>query len=132
MNLSGLPFTLGFYIKHILLAYLSKDSYIYYIMLGFVLGGAISGLIYSYRLYYYVFFDLKKGKKYIYSHTNRQDLKSLLYSNTTLASNCAISGLIIIGYCISTYVYIVIFSKFSISESLDIVSVIPSSYLNLN
>jgi len=132
MNLSGLPFTLGFYIKHILLAYLNKDGYTYLIVLGFVLGGAISGLIYSYRLYYYVFFDLKKGKKYIYMHTNRLDLKSIFYSNTTLASNCAISGLIIVGYCISTYVYIVIFSKNTISESLDIVSITPSSYLNLN
>lgn len=132
MNLSGLPFTLGFYIKHILLAYLNKDTWIYGIMLGFILGGALSGLIYSYRLYYYVFFDLKKGKKYIYVHSNRNDLKSIFYSNTTLAANFAISSLIIVGYVISTYMYISIFIKTSLSEAFDIVSITSSSFYNLN
>jgi hypothetical protein len=129
--LSGLPFTLGFYIKHILLAYLNKDTYIYALMLGFVLGGALTGLIYSYRLYYYVFFDLKKAKKYIYIHSNRNDLKSVFYSNTTLASNLAISTLIILGYFICIFMYIIIFSKVSISEAFDVISVYSSSQYNL-
>jgi len=131
INLSGLPFTLGFYIKHILLAYLNKDSYIYAIMLGFVLGGALTGLIYSYRLYYYVFFDLKKAKKYVYIHSNRKDLKSIFYSNTTLASNLAISTLIFLGYSICIFMYIIIFSKTSISEAFDIVSVYSSNQYSL-
>lgn len=131
INLSGLPFTLGFYIKHILLAYLNKDTYIYALMLGFVLGGALTGLIYSYRLYYYVFFDLKKAKKYVYIHSNRTDLKSIFYSNTTVASNIAISILILLGYLICIFMYVIIFSKISISEAFDIVSIHSSSQYNL-
>jgi hypothetical protein len=100
-------------------------------MLGFVLGGALTGLVYSYRLYYYVFFDLKKAKKYIYIHSNRNDLKSIFYSNTTLASNLAISFLIILGYFICIFMYIIIFSKVSVSEAFDIVSVYSSSQYNL-
>ena len=104
----------------------------YGIMLGFILGGALSGLIYSYRLYYYVFFDLKKGKKYIYIHSNRNDLKSIFYSNTTLAANFAIASLIIVGYIISIYMYTSIFTKTSLSEAFDIISINSSSFYNLN
>lgn len=132
INLSGLPFTLGFYIKHILLVYLSKDTYLYAPLLAFVLGGALTGLVYSYRLYFYVFFDLKKAKKYIYTHSNRKSLKSIFYSNTTLAANLAISTLIILGYIICIFMYLILFTKGSIVEAFDIISLQSSSNLSLN
>ena len=132
VNLSGLPFTLGFYIKHLFLVCLNKDVWFYYIIIGFIIGAALSGLIYSFRLYYYVFFDFKKGKKYIYVHSNRANLKSIFYSNTTLASNFSITTLILLGYVICIYLYFIFFSKFSIAESIDIVSIIPSNIYNIN
>jgi NADH-quinone oxidoreductase subunit L len=132
MNLSGMPFTLGFYIKHILVTFLNREFAVFYVMLGFVIAGALTGLIYSFRLYYYVFFDFKKGKKYLYVHSNRKTFKSLFYSNTSLASNIAISGLIVVGYLISIYLYIIIFSKFSISEAFDNVTSKGSSFYNLH
>jgi NADH:ubiquinone oxidoreductase subunit 5 (subunit L)/multisubunit Na+/H+ antiporter MnhA subunit len=103
VNLSGLPFTLGFYIKHLLLLGL-PDSINMFIYLN-IIGGALSGIIYSFRLYYYVFFDTKKAKKIIYIQANRAMLKSRYYSNTTLASNIAITGLLIFSYIISIYYF---------------------------
>ena len=103
INLSGLPFTLGFYIKHLLLLGL-PDSINMFIYLN-IIGGALSGIIYSFRLYYYVFFDTKKAKKIIYVQANRVMLRSKYYSNTTLASNIAITGLLFFSYAISIYYF---------------------------
>jgi NADH:ubiquinone oxidoreductase subunit 5 (subunit L)/multisubunit Na+/H+ antiporter MnhA subunit len=63
INLSGLPFTLGFYIKHLLFVGLTGNTLIYYFILTNCLFGAFTGLFYSYRLFYNVFFDYKKAKK---------------------------------------------------------------------
>jgi len=103
INLSGLPFTLGFYIKHILI--LGLPDFINVFVFLNVIGGALSGIVYSYRLYYYVFFDYKKAKKIIYIQGNRRLLKSWYYTNTTLASNLAIIGLILFSYIISIYYF---------------------------
>lgn len=103
INLSGLPFTLGFYIKHILL--LGLPDYMYIFIYLNVIGGAISGIIYSFRLFYYVFFDVKKAKKIVYIQANRFILRSKYYTNTTLASNIAICGLILMSYIISIYYF---------------------------
>ena len=57
INLCGLPFSIGFYIKHLLvLGYNINTNFMYFIYTNIVLG-AISGLFYSYRLFYNVFFD---------------------------------------------------------------------------
>ena len=60
INLCGLPFTIGFYIKHLLLIGVYMDFKFLYFILVNILGGAIAGLIYSFRLFYFVFFDFKK------------------------------------------------------------------------
>lgn len=101
LNLSGLPFTLGFYIKHVIL--IGLPDYINFFVYLNVIGGALCGIIYSYRLFYYVFFDFKKAKKSIYITASRNILKSFFYSNTTLASNLAIIGLILTSYILSLY-----------------------------
>jgi len=67
INLSGLPFTIGFYIKHLLLIGIYLENYFLYFIFLNILGGAVYGLIYSYRLFYFVFFDFKKSKKIIYN-----------------------------------------------------------------
>jgi len=103
INLSGLPFSLGFYIKHLLLLGLPNSINIFIFVN--VIGGAISGIIYSYRLFYYVFFDVKKAKKAIYMQANRKGLRSYFYSNTTLASNMAIIALIFFSYVLSIYYF---------------------------
>lgn len=101
LNLSGLPFTLGFYIKHIVL--LGLPDFINYFIFINIIGGALCGVFYSYRLFYYVFFDFKKAKKSIYYAASRNNLKSFFYSNTTLASNISILLLLLFSYIISIY-----------------------------
>jgi NADH:ubiquinone oxidoreductase subunit 5 (subunit L)/multisubunit Na+/H+ antiporter MnhA subunit len=102
-NLAGLPFSLGFFIKHLLFLGNNNNIVLYYFVIFNVLVGAVAGLFYSHRLFYYVFFDFKKGKKAVYKYINRNNLYSVYYSNTSLASNCAILSLIFVSYFISFY-----------------------------
>jgi|LauGreDrversion4_2_1035121.scaffolds.fasta_scaffold23448_4 NADH:ubiquinone oxidoreductase subunit 5 (subunit L)/multisubunit Na+/H+ antiporter MnhA subunit len=105
-NLAGLPFSLGFFIKHLLFLGNNNNIILYYFVIFNVLIGAVAGLFYSHRLFYYVFFDFKKGKKAVYKYINRNSLYSVYYSNTSLASNCAILSLVFVSYIISFYLLI--------------------------
>jgi len=78
----------------------------YYVVLFFCIIGAVFGLFYSYRVYFNVFFDFKKGKKILYKHLNRNILNSNRYSNTSLASNFSIFFLFLVSYIISYILYL--------------------------
>jgi len=93
-----------------------------------ILGGAVFGIIYSYKFFYYVFFDIKKAKKVIYMQANRHVLKSYYYSNTSLAATIAISSLIIVSYTTSLYLLHVFLNHTSIGEGLDIYSIYNTLY----
>ena len=112
INLSGLPLTLGFYIKHLLFIGLNNSYFIYYIIFSSLILGATAGVFYSYRLFYSIFFDVKKGKKTIYLQANRKNLNSKFYTNTSLASNIAIFILVIISYLTTLYLYNLVLNKF--------------------
>lgn len=103
INLGGLPFSFGFFIKHYTVLTVF-DFNNWFIKVNLFIG-MFSSLIYSYRLYYYVFFDTKKAKKAIYVAASKQNLKSGFYSNTTLASSVAITSLLIISCGVITYMY---------------------------
>lgn len=105
VNLGGLPLTLGFFIKHLLFLGLSDNIFCFYLIYTTLILGAISGVFYSYRLFFSIFFDIKKGKKVIYLQSNRVELNSKYYSNSTLASNFAISTLILVSYIVIIYLY---------------------------
>lgn len=98
LNLSGIPFTLGFYIKHLLLIALNNNSFFYYLVLVNCILGALSGLFYSSRLFFSVFFDFKKSKKILYSYYSGTNLQSKLYSNSSKASNYAITLIFYLSY----------------------------------
>lgn len=132
INLSGLPFTIGFYIKHLILIGAGMDIKMINFILINILGGAIFGIIYSYKFFYYVFFDIKKAKKIIYLQANRSVLKSYYYSNTSLAANIAISGLIIVSYITSLYLLNMFLNHTSIGEGLDIYSIYNTLYNEFN
>lgn len=132
INLCGLPFSIGYYIKHLLLIGVYMNNYYLYFIFANILGGAVFGLIYSYRLFYYVFFDFKKAKKIIYNQANRNNLKSELFTNTTLASNISISMLIIVAYVTSIYMFSIFLNSSSLGEGLDIYSIHPSQYEEFN
>lgn len=76
MNLCGLPFTIGFYIKHLLIVGLSTNDFLFYFIFVNVVGGAVSGLFYSYKFFYYSFLDVKKAKKSIYETSTNSSLSS--------------------------------------------------------
>lgn len=107
INLGGLPFSFGFFIKHYTLLTLFDFNNIF-IKINLLIG-MFSGLIYSYRLYYYVFFDTKKAKKTIYITSSKKNLRSQYYSNTTMASSIAITSLLCISTLIIVYMYISFF-----------------------
>jgi len=118
INLSGLPLTLGFYTKHLLFIGLHENYIIYYVIFSNLIFAAIAGVYYSYRLYYSVFFDTKKGKKTIYIQASRKILNSKFYSNSSLASNIAISILVIISYIVIIYLYNIILNKYYMLSDL--------------
>ncbi len=131
INLGGLPFSFGFFIKHYTLLTLFDFNNIF-IKVNLLIG-MFSGLIYSYRLYYYVFFDIKKAKKTIYFSASKSNLKSKIYSNTTLASSIAISLLLIISCIIITYMYLSYFVSNTSNNNLAFWSVNnKTSYLIQN
>jgi NADH:ubiquinone oxidoreductase subunit 5 (subunit L)/multisubunit Na+/H+ antiporter MnhA subunit len=116
-NLAGLPFGLGFYIKHLLFISLNVNIYLYYIILFNCILGAISGIFYSYRLFYNVFFDYKKAKKSIYLHATPAGLLSYCYSNSSLMSNTAIFLLVLVSYYICfSLLFIFLNFNFSVSD----------------
>jgi NADH-quinone oxidoreductase subunit L len=116
INLSGLPFTFGFYIKHLLFIGLNMNYLLYYFVFINCLLGALTGLFYSYRLFYSVFFDFKKARKSIYNHSNQANLNSKYYSNINLSACFAIVGLMSVSYIISlylVYIYLNVENNFS-------------------
>jgi len=105
MNLSGLPFSLGFFIKHLLFLGLNINIYIYNFIFLNCLFGALTGLFYSSRLFYSVFFDIKKSKKNLYYSNSNKNLFSKFFSNTTFASNFAIMGIFLTSYFFGIYFF---------------------------
>lgn len=103
INLAGLPFTLGFFIKHLMFIAININFILYYFILINLIFGALTGLFYCSRLFFFVFFDFKKSRSSIYYGYSRQNFNSIFYSNTTFLSNFAILGLFFFAYIFSFY-----------------------------
>jgi NADH:ubiquinone oxidoreductase subunit 5 (subunit L)/multisubunit Na+/H+ antiporter MnhA subunit len=100
LNLAGLPFTFGFFIKHLLLQSLDTHIYIYYFVIFHSLVGAFAGLFYSYRLITYTFNDFKKGNKSLYLNLNKTNYNSIYYTNSSVAGTLSIYFLFFFAYVI--------------------------------
>lgn len=83
-NLSGAPFFFGFCIKHLALCSADKFAFLWLVQ-PMLLIASCTGLMYSYKILYYVFFDTKKGRRSLYAPANREDLESTHYTNTNPA-----------------------------------------------
>ena len=103
INLSGLPLTFGFFIKHLLFVGLRLNLLLYYIIFINCILGALTGLFYGYRLFYSVFFDFKKSRKPLYITSNKTTLKSKYYTNTTKSATIAIIFLVVVSYYVSVF-----------------------------
>jgi len=111
INLSGLPLTFGFFIKHFLFVGLRLNFFLYYFIIVNCLFGALTGLFYGYRLYYSIFFDFKKARKSIYLLASKNSLKSKYYTNTTKAATLAIIILVLVSYSVSVFLFNLFLSK---------------------
>ena len=120
INLCGLPFTLGFYIKHFLFLSLNFNFVIFYISFIFALFGALTGLFYSFRIFFFSFFDFKKSKKQLYLNYNSKILNSNFFSNSTLFSSFSIFSIFFFSYLINFIFLNKFFSNsFSFSDFLN-------------
>jgi NADH:ubiquinone oxidoreductase subunit 5 (subunit L)/multisubunit Na+/H+ antiporter MnhA subunit len=111
INLSSLPLTLGFYSKHLLFLVFEKINYLYYFIYSVTIFSSLTGIFYSFRLFYNIYFDIKKSKKINYIVINNNIYNSINYSNTSLASNIIISILFIKAYIIIYILYNITISK---------------------
>ena len=102
-NLSGAPFFFGFCIKHLALASVDKITLLWLVQ-PMLLIASSTGVLYSYKIVYYAFFDVKKGRKSLYSGANRNPLCSQYYSNSTLASLLSIVLLTLTAYALTALV----------------------------
>jgi NADH:ubiquinone oxidoreductase subunit 5 (subunit L)/multisubunit Na+/H+ antiporter MnhA subunit len=105
LNLAGLPFTFGFFIKHLLLISLDNHIYIYYFVIFHSLVGAFAGLFYSYRLITFTFGDFKKGNKALYFNLNKSSYNSVFYSNSSLAATLSIFFLFVFSYIVTYFMF---------------------------
>jgi len=134
LNLAGLPFTFGFFIKHLLLISLDNHIYVYYFVICHCLVGALSGLFYSFKLINYTFCDFKKANKVTYLNMSNPSFNSQFYTNTSRAATAAILGLFISAYVITYFFfkYILagnsIFSDYLNTTILTTVLSVESSY----
>jgi len=120
LNLAGLPFTFGFFIKHILLISVNSNIYLYYFVLINSLIGAVSGLFYSYRLITYTFIDFKKADKIMYSSLNRVNYNSVFYTNSSLMSTISIFCLFVVAYVLIYFLLRgFLFNNFLFSDYLN-------------
>ena len=100
LNLAGLPLSIGFFMKHFLIIGLDLLHYKNLIFINIFLG-AFTGIIYSFRFIYYIFFDFKKFKKNIINFNYNH--KDILISNTTLGSSISIFFLIFLSKILSIF-----------------------------
>jgi NADH:ubiquinone oxidoreductase subunit 5 (subunit L)/multisubunit Na+/H+ antiporter MnhA subunit len=131
-NLGGVSFTWGFYMKHFLLVDGSPQSYFNLICFILVLMGSLTGIIYSYKLYYYVFFDFKKARKHVYFKILNNKNKNIYYTNSSLASNISISGLLFFSYLFCAFLIFKYLSDHNIFFDLSYFSNYKNNLKNFN
>ena len=131
-NLAGLPFTFGFFIKHLLLISLDTHVYVYTFVVFNSLVGAFAGLFYSYRIINYTFCDFKKGNKTMYLTLNRTSYNSKLYTNSSIAATVSIFCLFISSYLIIYFMYFYFLSgNFLFSDYMN-TTILSNYYSTLN
>ena len=132
VNLGGISFSWGFYMKHFLIFEATPESLTNLIAFTFVLIGSLSGLVYSYKIYYYVFFDFKKARKNVYYRLENKSNKNIYYTNASLASNISILLLTITAYILCGYLVYRYVIDYSINFDWSLFSNFKNLYKNFN
>jgi len=100
--LAGAPFSFGFFMKHFLLASISTTGILNRIITAFLFIAACFGIVYCSRLYYGIFFGVRKSNKSTYTTVSKLeyynfDTNGTFYTNSTIGAAFAISGLVFFG-----------------------------------
>lgn len=104
LNLSGLPFFFGFYIKSLL--FLNNDFFIFdQVCLAFIFVSCLTGIFYSFNIVYFAFFDFKKARKSAYLIPNIKILKSFFFTCASLSTALSILFLILVACCLVSVLY---------------------------
>lgn len=119
INLCGLPFTIGFYIKHLIFTALSSDIPASAFVLTNIIFAAISGLIYSFKFIFYIFFDFRKTNKSLFLDCMDFSRGSFFFSNSNIASEFSIFFLLLISYYLCFLMYGCFLNKNTVGEGLD-------------
>lgn len=119
INLGGLPFTYGFFIKHYLFVVFNYQHWVWYLILVNAILASFTGIFYSSRLFFYVFFDFKKSKKSIYSSANRLYFRSKYFTNSSLAAMFSILVLIIYSYAVIYFFFFFFTSDLQLFSDLN-------------
>lgn len=117
LYLAGAPFTFGFFMKHFLVASLIQQKFFFYFLYTCIFVASVFGVLYCSKLYYGIFFGVKKSNKHIYTSVNRNDFYNYsvgygFYSNSTLAAVFAILGLTLTGLVICSVLLIFLYNDF--------------------
>jgi NADH-quinone oxidoreductase subunit L len=114
--LAGAPFTLGFFMKHFLLAAIPTTSFFYLCINSLLFIAASLGVVYCSKLYYGIFFGTKKSNKFVYSVLAKKkfynyDIYGTFFSISTIGSALAIYGLVLTGVTVSLIFLMIIHHK---------------------
>lgn len=132
-NLGGLPFSLGFYIKHILILSLKTHFFFFYIIFLNCFLASLTGLYYSFRLIFYVFFDFKKNKISLFQSFNSFSLLSFFKSNSNFGAILSIFFLFLLAYFIGALALNLYLSKNKIfSENFSLLELSSIFFFHLN
>lgn len=104
LNLSGLPFFFGFYIKSLL--FLNNDLFIFdQVCLAFIFVSCLTGIVYSFNIVYFAFFDFKKANKSVYLAFSIENFKSFFFTGAAAITAIAIFFLIITACLLTGFLY---------------------------
>lgn len=104
LNLSGLPFFWGFYVKHLVVTGVALGPWMSW-LLSCIFAAAITGFLYAFKIIFYVFFDSKKARKGTYDEVNLEKFNRSYYSNATLGAILSITFLLCVSYFILLFLF---------------------------
>jgi NADH-quinone oxidoreductase subunit L len=79
LYLAGAPFTLGYFMKHYLVASCIEQQRFYYFIYSCIFIASVFGVIYCSKLFYGIFFGARRSNMYIYNIVNRKHFFEFSY-----------------------------------------------------
>lgn len=111
LNLSALPFTVGYFYKHLMHLFLIDYPFVV-VFFPFLFFGMLASIIYAFRLIFYSLFDINKGYDVVYESYFKSNINSPHHSNSTFLGIFSIATLAVFSVFISK-LYLEFFTNYS-------------------